>query len=92
MNKQTLIPVVLVWLALTSLIGFFSMLIDKNRAQKHKWRISERMLFVFALIGGSFGSLIGMWLFRHKTKHWYFVVFIPLILVCQAVGLVFLLK
>ncbi|MBR4436065.1 MAG: DUF1294 domain-containing protein [Clostridia bacterium] len=92
MKKETLILVVLIWIAFTSLIGFFSMLIDKNRAKKHKWRISERMLFVFALIGGSLGSLIGMWLFRHKTKHWYFVVFIPLILVCQAVGLIFLMK
>ena len=92
MKKETLILVVLIWIAFTSLIGFFSMLIDKNRAKKHKWRISERMLFVFALIGGSLGSLIGMWLFRHKTKHWYFVVFMPLILVCQAVGLVFLMK
>ena len=56
---------------------------DKRKAKKHAWRISEKALFLSAVLGGSVGALLGMLLFRHKTKHWYFVIGIPLILVIQ---------
>ena len=56
---------------------------DKRKAKKHAWRISEKALFLSAVLGGSAGALLGMLLFRHKTKHWYFVIGIPLILVIQ---------
>ena len=56
---------------------------DKRRAKKHAWRVSEKSLFLIALAGGSAGALLGMLLFRHKTKHWYFVIGIPLILALQ---------
>ena len=56
---------------------------DKRRAKKHAWRVSEKSLFLIALAGGSAGALLGMLLFRHKTKHWYFVIGIPLILAIQ---------
>ena len=49
-----------------------------------KQRIPEKTLFVVAALGGSIGSIIGMWLFRHKTKHWYFVYGMPGILLAQA--------
>lgn len=61
------------------------MRIDKQRAIKKKWRIRERTMFLTALAGGSLGTLAGMYLFHHKTRHWYFVLFMPLILVLQIV-------
>ncbi len=48
------------------------------------WRISEQNLFLAAILGGSVGTLVGMYTFRHKTRHWYFVVGMPLILILQA--------
>jgi uncharacterized membrane protein YsdA (DUF1294 family) len=66
------------------------MLIDKRRAIKNKWRIPEKTLFLFALLGGSIGSIAAMRLFRHKTKQWYFVYGMPAILIIQLV-IIFLL-
>lgn len=57
--------------------------LDKYRAKHQKWRISEKMLFSIALMGGSFGSLIGMIIFHHKTKHWNFLMGMPLIFLVQ---------
>lgn len=79
----TLQTVILTYLILLNLAGFSIMGIDKRRARKHMWRISERALFLTAVLGGSVGTLAGMYTFRHKTKHWYFVVGMPLILVLQ---------
>jgi uncharacterized membrane protein YsdA (DUF1294 family) len=59
------------------------MMIDKSRAKKDKWRIPERTLFLIAILGGSPGSILGMHLFHHKTKHWYFKFGMPLILILQ---------
>lgn len=66
-----------------NLIGFIIMGIDKSRARKHQWRIPEKTLFLVALLFGSFGTWTGMYAFHHKTKHWYFVVGMPLILMVQ---------
>ncbi len=64
--------------------GFISMGIDKRKAQKHAWRIPEKILFLIAILGGSIGSMAGMKVFRHKTKHKKFVIGIPLIFIIQA--------
>ena len=45
---------------------------DKWLAKKHKWRISEKVLLSVSFFGGALGALLGMQVFRHKTKHWYF--------------------
>lgn len=74
-----------VWLIFTNLVGFIQMYMDKRRAQKGKWRIPEKQLFLVAAIGGSIGSIIGMQVFRHKTKHKSFVIGMPAILVAQVV-------
>ena len=66
-----------------NLLGLMSMYVDKQRAIRHQWRIPEKVLFLVAFLGGSVGSMVGMYLFRHKTKHWYFVVGMPLILLLQ---------
>lgn len=71
------------YLFIINLVGFITMAVDKQRAKKHKWRISEKTLFLIALFGGSIGTWTGMYLFHHKTKHWYFVLGMPGILAVQ---------
>lgn len=70
---------------LTNLFGFIQMFVDKRRAQRDKWRIPEKRLFLVAAIGGSVGSILGMQVFRHKTKHKSFVIGMPAILIVQVV-------
>ncbi|MBR1635512.1 MAG: DUF1294 domain-containing protein [Lachnospiraceae bacterium] len=55
------------------------------RERRHEWRIPEKTLFLVSIAGGSIGTLAGMYIFHHKTKHWYFAVGMPLILVLQVV-------
>ena len=81
-----------IYLIIINIIAFALMGIDKKRARNKEWRISEAALFTTALLFGSLGSNIGMRLFRHKTKHWYFVIFMPLILVVQIVILAFVIN
>ena len=77
--------IVEIYLLLINLAGFAMMGIDKNRAKRGAWRISEKTLFTCALLGGSLGTTFGMSTFRHKTRHWYFKYGMPLILVVQVV-------
>lgn len=79
------------YLTIINAIAFALMLTDKANARKKLWRIPERVLFAAALLGGSVGSLLGMYLARHKTKHPQFVIGIPVILVIQVVLIVVLL-
>ena len=78
--------IILIYLAAINLFGLIIMGVDKSRAKRRKWRIPEATLFLVAIIGGSIGSIAGMYLFRHKTKHWYFVVGMPVILVLQIIA------
>ncbi len=64
---------------------------DKRRAKKQAWRIPEVNFFMVALLGGSLGLTIGMYIFHHKTRHWYFRYGLPLILLFQLI-LIFILK
>ena len=68
------------WLGI-NIIGFIVMGIDKAKAKANAWRISERMLFILAFMGGALGVWCGMYFFHHKTRHWYFKLGIPGILV-----------
>jgi len=79
------------YLAIVNIVGFAMMGIDKKRAIRGAWRISEASLFLVALIGGSIGSILGMKTFRHKTKHWYFKYGMPAILILQLVLLSYFL-
>ena len=72
-----------IYLGVVNIIGFSMMGIDKNRARRKAWRIPEAQFFLVALIGGSIGTTVGMYVFRHKTKHWYFAVGMPVILAVQ---------
>ena len=80
-----LIKILVIYLLLINAIGFILMLVDKIKAKKNLWRIPEATLFLVAVIGGSIGSILGMYTFRHKTKHIKFIVGMPLILVAQIV-------
>jgi len=80
--------ILLIYFLIINVVGFFLMGIDKMRAKKQVWRIPEKTLFLIAVLGGSVGTNVGMYVFRHKTKHWYFVIGMPLILIAQvALGL-----
>ena len=80
MNAITLI---LMYLIVVNLISFTAMGVDKSKSRKRSWRIPESTLFVLALIGGSIGSIAGMHLFRHKTRHRSFLYGMPAILIIQ---------
>lgn len=82
----------LFYLLIMNICSFTAMGIDKKKAQKHRWRVPEKTLFLFALLGGSIGSIAGMQLFRHKTKHWYFVYGMPAILMLQMILAILLYK
>lgn len=73
-----------------NILAFCLMGIDKHRARTRQWRIPERVLFGAALLGGSAGAWAGMYLFHHKTRHWYFVVGMSLILAVQAAAVIYL--
>ena len=80
-----------VWLIAINLVTFAVYGADKRRARRGAWRVPEKTLFLLPLLGGSVGALLGMRVFHHKTKHWYFVWGIPLILLAQAALAVWLL-
>ena len=80
------------YLLLVNLAAFLVMGADKRRAKRGSWRISEKALFLPALLGGALGGVLGMRTFRHKTKHWYFRFGFPLLLVLQALLLGWLVR
>lgn len=75
--------VLLLYLAAINLIAFCAMGLDKFYATHQKWRIPEKTLFLFAVLGGSAGGGLGMYLFRHKTRKPLFYIGFPLILLIQ---------
>ena len=77
------IQFILYYLVLINAIGFLLMLIDKKKAQNRRRRISETALLTVAAVGGSIGSLAGMYIFRHKTRKKKFTVTIPAFLILQ---------
>lgn len=78
----------LIYLCIINAAGFMLMLVDKWKAKKNLWRIPEATLFAAAILGGSIGSLLGMYTVRHKTKHLKFTVGMPLILALQVMAAV----
>jgi len=82
---------IIIYILIINLIGFLSMGIDKYKAKKGMWRTKEKTLFTIALTGGSIGSIIGMYFFRHKTKHNTFVFGMPAILALQITLIIYIL-
>ena len=81
-----------IFLAIMSVIAFILYGIDKRKAKKGAWRISEKALLFVSFFGGAAGGLLGMSVFRHKTKHWYFWAVNILGLIWQIVLAVVLLQ
>ncbi|MCR5254592.1 MAG: DUF1294 domain-containing protein [Acetatifactor sp.] len=79
------INIIIIYLICMNILGFASMGIDKEKAKRNAWRIPEKTLFLIAIMGGSIGSIAGMQVFRHKTKHMSFVIGMPLILILQVI-------
>lgn len=75
-----------------NIIAFFIVFIDKQKAKNGKYRISEKALFILALIGGSIGTYSSMLIFRHKTKKWYFMTGIPFIIIIKIIIAYYLIK
>ena len=76
-------------LAVLNLVSFGLMAYDKHCAKAGKWRVPEKMLFIAAACFGGLGGVLGMMVCRHKTRHWYFRLFFPVLLVFQLALLVF---
>ena len=83
--------ILIIYILAVNLLGFFIMGIDKQKARKRTFRIPEATLFTVAIIGGSIGTITGMHLFHHKTRHWYFLYGMPFILLLQIILVLFLI-
>ena len=79
------------YLLIINALGFLLMLVGKWKARKNRWRVRESTLLLIAALGGSVGSLLGMYLFRHKTLHLKFTLGIPLILAGQCIAAVLIM-
>ena len=89
MNEFTFTCIIVAIIVIWNIITFFLYWIDKAKAKKNKWRISEATLIICAFLLGSIGASLGMSLLRHKTKHLKFKLMIPLSVVvniCFVVG------
>ncbi len=78
------------YLVFINVMSFALMGADKRRAEKKEWRIKESTLFLCAFLFGGVGGTAGMYIFRHKTKHWYFAVFFPLFAVLEVAAAVWI--
>ncbi len=88
--KEYLLYALGIYLLAVNLWAFALMGIDKRRAKKDLWRIKERTLFLPVLLGGGVGGILGMKMFHHKTKHWYFRFGFPAILILEIAGVLWL--
>lgn len=77
------------YLVVINILTFFIYALDKRKAIKNKRRISERSLFIMAILGGSLGAVLAMYTVRHKMKKWYFRYFIPLIFIFELMAYIY---
>jgi len=83
---------VLVYLLIINLLGFITVIFDKNKAKRRRFRVPEKYFFLIGVLGGALGVYLGMRLFRHKTRHRRFVYGIPLLIVVNLFMLYFFMK
>lgn len=86
--KETILIVAAIVLVVMNVVAFVLMSVDKQRARRGAWRIPEKTLFLATGLFGGLGGTLGMFLLRHKTKHWYFRYGFPALLILQVVLLV----
>lgn len=91
MDRTIWLTAAVIYLAAVNITAFILYGADKKKAKRGQWRIPEKTLLGIAVIGGSAGAILGMFLFRHKTKHWYFRYGLPAILIVQ-LALVYVLS
>lgn len=87
--KNVLLIIAAVILVVMNAAAFLLMGIDKRRAKKGAWRIPEKTLFLTTALFGGLGGTLGMFMFHHKTKHWYFRIGFPVLLIVQVIALVY---
>ena len=80
------------YILVMSIVAFCVCGADKFAAQRQKSRVPEKVLFLLSALGGSVGMYLGMFTFRHNTKHWYFVVGIPAIILVQAALILYFIR
>ena len=88
MEKKTIILAAVAVVVVMNIVSFALMGHDKKRARQGKWRVPEKTLFLVTACFGGLGGVLGMKVFHHKTHHWCFKVFFPVLLVVQIVLLV----
>jgi uncharacterized membrane protein YsdA (DUF1294 family) len=77
---------IIIVLLVLNIFGFILVSLDKYKAKNRLWRIPERTFFLLSILGGSLGVYIGLFFFNHKTRRWYFMTLIPLIILAQLVS------
>ena len=85
MDKKTIIQAALAVIAIMNITAFALMGHDKRCARQGKWRVPEKTLFLVTACFGGLGGMLGMMVFHHKTQHWYFKAFLPVLLIVQIV-------
>ena len=80
-----------IYILIINIIGFIMMYIDKEKAKKDKYRISEKTFFVISLLLGAIGTYIGMYKFRHKTKHNLFTIGIPVMIIINIASIYYII-
>ena len=79
----------LIYFIIINIIGFLIMLIDKRKAEKGKWRIPEKTIFIITALGGGIGTIAGMYVFHHKTRKLQFTIGLPFITILEIIGIVY---
>jgi uncharacterized membrane protein YsdA (DUF1294 family) len=80
---------ILLYLIFINLFGFFIMWLDKRKAKMGEWRIQEKTIFIITALGGGFGTIAGMYTFRHKTQKLNFTIGLPLITILEIVAVIY---
>lgn len=81
---------IIIYLIIINLLGFLIMGLDKWKAKNGRWRIPENTLLLFTILGGGIGTILGMYVFRHKTKKAKFTIGMPAILALEIALVVYL--
>ena len=82
---------ILIYLLIINILGFLAMGIDKLKAKRGSWRIPENTLFTFTILGGGVGTILGMYIFRHKTKKKKFTIGMSVILILEVILVIYIL-
>ena len=75
-----------------NIVAFLAFRVDKRRAQRGEWRISEAALLSLAFFGGGLGAFLGMWFFHHKTRKWKFRILVPAFLFMQILLILLIIR